>query len=36
VRDAETGEKFDALPTKLEKPLVLKIGKRRFVKLLPE
>ena len=35
VKDAENGEKLTALPESLEEPLVLKIGKRRFVKLLP-
>ncbi len=35
VRNAETGEKYDALPSGLTESLVLKIGKRRFVKLLP-
>lgn len=35
VRDAETGEKFDELPEIVEIPRVLKIGKRRFVKLVP-
>ncbi len=35
VRNAETGEKYDALPTSLTEPLTLKIGKRRFVKLVP-
>ncbi|NCN52728.1 tyrosine--tRNA ligase [Candidatus Parcubacteria bacterium] len=34
VRNAETGEKYDEFPTVTE-PTVLKIGKRRFVKLLP-
>jgi tyrosyl-tRNA synthetase len=35
VRDAETGEKFEVMPTKVEVPVTLKIGKRRFVKLMP-
>lgn len=35
VRNAETGEKFEAIPESLTEPLILKIGKRRFVKLLP-
>lgn len=35
VRDATTGEKFDAIPQSVEKEVVLKIGKRRFVKLVP-
>lgn len=35
VRDAETGEKLTEMPLAVEAPRVLKIGKRRFVKLLP-
>lgn len=35
VRNAETGEKLDALPASVTEPLILKIGKRRFVRLLP-
>lgn len=35
VRDAHSGEKFDTLPESVTDPLVLKIGKRRFVKLVP-
>jgi tyrosyl-tRNA synthetase len=35
VRNAETGEKLAELPTTVTEPTVLKIGKRRFVKLLP-
>ncbi len=35
VRNAETGEKYEALPESLTEPLTLKLGKRRFVKLLP-
>lgn len=35
VRDAETGEKLSAFPTTISEPRVLKIGKRRFVKLVP-
>lgn len=35
VRDAETGEKLDELPATVAAPRVLKIGKRRFVKLMP-
>jgi tyrosyl-tRNA synthetase len=35
IRNADTGEKFEALPQTVSAPLVLKIGKRRFVKLLP-
>jgi len=35
VRNAQTGEKLEAFPTELAQPLVVKIGKRRFVKLMP-
>jgi tyrosyl-tRNA synthetase len=35
VKNAESGEKYDTLPTSVTEPLVLKFGKRRFVKLLP-
>ncbi len=35
VRNTETGEKYDAIPETVAEPVVLKIGKRRFVKLLP-
>ncbi len=35
VRNAETGEKLSELPPTVSEPLVLKIGKRRFVKLVP-
>lgn len=35
VRDAETGEKLTEMPTSVTEPRVLKIGKRRFVKLMP-
>lgn len=35
VRSVETGEKLSVLPERVETPVVLKIGKRRFVKLLP-
>jgi tyrosyl-tRNA synthetase len=35
VRAADTEEKLDEVPTKLDAPIVLKIGKRRFVKLVP-
>ena len=34
VRNAETGEKLSEIPKTVDKPLVLKIGKRRFVKLV--
>lgn len=35
VRDAETGEKLTEMPVSVTEPMVLKIGKRRFVKLIP-
>lgn len=35
VRNTETGEKLSHIPDFVEKPLTLKIGKRRFVKLVP-
>lgn len=35
VRNAETSEKLATLPERVTEPLILKIGKRRFVKLLP-
>lgn len=35
VRNAHTGEKLEAFPQELRDPLVVKIGKRRFVRLLP-
>lgn len=35
VRDAETGEKLSEFPATILEPTVLKIGKRRFVKLIP-
>ncbi len=35
VRNAETGEKLEVLPERVSEAIVLKIGKRRFVKLLP-
>lgn len=35
VRDAETGEKLVELPNSVSEAIVLKIGKRRFVKLMP-
>lgn len=35
VRDAETGEKLTLIPEVVVEPRVLKLGKRRFVKLLP-
>lgn len=34
VRNAETGEKLEILPEALESPLVLKLGKRRFARLI--
>jgi tyrosyl-tRNA synthetase len=35
VRNAEGGEKLDAIPVSVSEPTILKIGKRRFVKLMP-
>ena len=35
VRNADTGEKFKNIPDIIEAPITLKIGKRRFVKLIP-
>lgn len=35
VRNPETGEKYASFPESITEPLTLKIGKRRFVKLLP-
>jgi tyrosyl-tRNA synthetase len=35
IKDAQTGEKLSAFPESLLHPRILKIGKRRFVKLLP-
>ncbi len=35
VRDAETGEKLTEMPQSMNAPQVLKIGKRRFVRLMP-
>ncbi len=35
VRNAESGEKLSALPDSVSKPLIVRIGKRRFVKLVP-
>ena len=35
IKDAATGEKLTAIPSNLSEPLTLKIGKRRFAKLLP-
>jgi tyrosyl-tRNA synthetase len=35
VRNTETGEKYDRLPTPADAPITLKIGKRRFVRLVP-
>ncbi|OGG61559.1 tyrosine--tRNA ligase [Candidatus Kaiserbacteria bacterium RIFCSPHIGHO2_02_FULL_49_34] len=34
VSNIETGEKYEIFPEKITKPTVLKIGKRRFVKLI--
>lgn len=36
IRDAESGEKLVELPLRVKTPQTLKIGKRRFVKLLPK
>ncbi len=35
VKNAETGEKLTEFPETVKEPVVLKLGKRRFVKLLP-
>lgn len=35
VKNAETGEKLESIPEHVDVPTVLKIGKRRFVKLVP-
>ncbi|MCD5382168.1 MAG: tyrosine--tRNA ligase [Candidatus Pacebacteria bacterium] len=35
VRNADTGEKYTEIPKTVSEPTILKIGKRRFVKLLP-
>lgn len=35
VRDAETGEKLSEIPTHVKMSQILKIGKQRFVKLVP-
>lgn len=35
VRDAETGVKLSIIPQNITSPLILKIGKRRFVRLMP-
>lgn len=35
VRDAHTGEKLSVLPESVSEPMTLKIGKRRFVRLMP-
>ena len=35
VREAESGEKLTEVPETVSEPVVLKIGKRRFVKLIP-
>jgi tyrosyl-tRNA synthetase len=34
VKNADTGEKLEEIPDFVEKPMVLKLGKRRFVKLI--
>lgn len=35
VRNAETGEKYSEIPDTVESPIILRVGKRRFVKLIP-
>ncbi|HEU4677107.1 MAG TPA: tyrosine--tRNA ligase [Candidatus Paceibacterota bacterium] len=35
VRNAETGEKLSAIPESVSEPVTLKVGKRRFVRLVP-
>jgi tyrosyl-tRNA synthetase len=35
VRNAETGEKYTEFPTNVAAETILKIGKRRFIKLVP-
>lgn len=35
VRNADTDAKLEELPDRVSKPLTLKVGKRRFVRLLP-
>ncbi|HEX4798959.1 MAG TPA: tyrosine--tRNA ligase [Candidatus Paceibacterota bacterium] len=35
VRNAETGEKLVVVPERVDEPMVIKIGKQRFVRLLP-
>jgi hypothetical protein len=35
VRRAETDEKLTEIPEEISAPMTLKIGKRRFVRLLP-
>ncbi len=35
VKDAHTGEKLTALPESVDAPVTLKVGKRRFVRLMP-
>lgn len=36
VRNAETGEKIDSFPLALPKSIVIRVGKRRFVKIEPK
>lgn len=36
VRNAETGEKIEAFPLSLSKSIVIRVGKRRFVKIEPK
>lgn len=35
IRDAESGEKLEALPEHVRSPQIVKVGKRRFVRLVP-
>jgi tyrosyl-tRNA synthetase len=35
VRSGVTGEKYESFPESVGEPTIVKIGKRRFVKLLP-
>ncbi len=35
VRDTETGLKLTAIPSSIDSPMIIKIGKRRFAKLMP-
>ncbi len=35
IKNAETGEKLESIPEHVDVPVIIKIGKRRFVKLIP-